>query len=284
MLGDRSPLPGTRPHLLVFRMLNAFARLILRLLLTRIVVEGRERVPDRPGVILASNHLSILDPVLLTLVVDNVARRRVRYMAKAEALAWPFFGLLLRRYGGFAVRRGTPDREAYRTARNVLAEGDWLGLAPEGTRSRTGTMGEAKPGVALLAMRSGAPVLPVGIWGTEKLWGIGSRRPHFRATVTIRIGDVYEPGAAGGRATEDPPGGGERLPDHAAASDGGRAPAATDEAAVPVRAETRARRRESVDGATEDLMERIALLLPEQYRGRFGRGDGDAARPVNRVD
>jgi 1-acyl-sn-glycerol-3-phosphate acyltransferase len=196
----------------------------------RVIVEGSQHVLDAPGVILASNHLSIVDPPLLSVVVARLVGHRVRYMAKAEALDAPIMGPVLRAYGGFGVRRGRPDREAYRMARVVLDAGDWLGVAPEGTRSRTGTLGEPKTGVALLALRSGAPILPVGLAGTERTWPVGARLPRFGTTVTVRFGPLYRP---------DGP---------AEAGD----------------------RRASLDGSTEELMRRIAELLPASYRGRFG--------------
>ena len=217
-----------------FRLGNIGIRLGLALLGTRIVTEGLEHIPDAPSVIVASNHLSIADPPILSVVLERRLRRRVRYMAKAEALAWPIVGPILRAYGGFGVRRGRPDLEAYRMARRVLEAGDWLGVAPEGTRSRTGQLGEPKAGAALLALRSGALVLPVGVAGTEGLWPIGARLPRPFQTVTVRFGPPYRP-------DERP------QPD---APDGDR--------------------HAALEAASEDLMRRIAMLLPPAYRGGFG--------------
>jgi 1-acyl-sn-glycerol-3-phosphate acyltransferase len=196
------------------------------------VVEGAENVPDEPGVIVASNHLSIADPIVVSVTIERLVRRRVRYMAKGEAFDWPVLGPLMAAYGGFGVRRGRPDREAYRMAREVLVSGDWLGLAPEGTRSRTGKLGEAKSGVTLLALRTGAPVLPVGLSGTEQLWPVGARLPRLGAKVTVRFGPVSRPS--------------------------------------PDETEGRQGQREQVAEATDELMRRIASLLPASYRGRWG--------------
>ncbi|MGO9179312.1 MAG: lysophospholipid acyltransferase family protein [Candidatus Limnocylindrales bacterium] len=224
--------PARPPVTATFRLVNAFVRALMAVARVQLVVDGLDMLPDRPSVILASNHLSYADPVLLAIVVHRAIGRRVRHMAKAEAVAIPVFGTLLRDYGGFAVRRGRPDREAYRMANEVLAGGDWLGLAPEGTRSRTGILGEPKPGVALLALRSAAEVVPVAVWGTDDLWPVGSLLPRPSKTVHIRFGAPYRvapetSGPASGR--------------HAA-----------------------------LDAATDDLMRRIAALLPQSYRGRFG--------------
>jgi 1-acyl-sn-glycerol-3-phosphate acyltransferase len=157
-------------------------------------------------------------------------------MAKVEAMETPVMGPALRAYGGFGVRRGQADREAYRMSRAVLETGDWLGLAPEGTRSRVAVLGEPMPGVSLLATRADALVLPVGIAGTERTWPIGSRRPHFGTTVTIHFGPVLDLRATG-------------------ATDSGTG---------------RDERRAAADASSEMLMRSIAALLPAPYRGRFG--------------
>jgi 1-acyl-sn-glycerol-3-phosphate acyltransferase len=236
-------LPGA------FRCLNGLIRVALATGRIRLRIEGAEHVTDAGGIIVASNHLSIADPPLVCVTVERLVGRRVRYMAKAESFDWPLIGPVMAAYGGFGVRRGQPDREAYRAAREVLASGDWLGLAPEGTRSRTGHLGEPKPGVALLALRTGAPILPVGIAGSEQLWPVGARLPRPGSSVTLRFGPVLRPddlGLGGDLSLDDAPE--ARDPDRPAG----------------------ARRRESVDQATEILMRRIAALLPAAYRGRFG--------------
>jgi 1-acyl-sn-glycerol-3-phosphate acyltransferase len=194
-------------------------------------VDGAEQLPDEPGVIVASNHLSILDPPLITVAVARLAGRQVRYMAKAEAFDTPIVGAILRAYGGFGVRRGRADREAYRAAQDVLATGAWLGLAPEGTRSRSGHLGEPKAGVVLLALRSGATVLPVGISGSDRAWPVGARLPRPGSRMTVRFGTPYRPAA-------DPAGSADR--------------------------------REALDAQYEALMRRIAALVEPRYRGRFG--------------
>ncbi len=231
----------------------------------RLVVEGLDLLPDRPGVILASNHLSFADPVLLAMVVHRTLGRRVRHMAKAEAVAIPVFGALLRDYGGFAVRRGRPDREAYRMANEVLAGGDWLGLAPEGTRSRTGMLGEPKPGVALLALRSGAEVVPVALWGTEALWPVGVLLPRPGKEVHIRFGAPYRMAGqvldAGGRH--------ETAADVHRSTDDRHETSGDGHETQGVRQAPTGGRHAALDAASDDLMRRIADLLPETYRGRF---------------
>ena len=246
--GTDLPDAGTLPPVtLTFRLVNASVRVLMVIGRIRLEIEGLDLLPDRPGIILASNHLSFADPVLLAMAVHRAIGRRVRHMAKAEAVAVPVFGVLLRDYGGFAVRRGRPDREAFRMARDVLAGGDWLGLAPEGTRSRTGVLGDPKPGVALLAVRSGAEIVPVAVWGTEDLWPVGALLPRPGKTVHIRFGSPY-------RIT---------------AGADGPAPDGADTPDAPQR-RTPGIRHGALETASEDLMRRIAALLPESYRGRFG--------------
>jgi 1-acyl-sn-glycerol-3-phosphate acyltransferase len=259
-----------RDRILVFRLSNAFARFALWVLRTRVMLEGTEHIPDVPGVIVATNHLSIMDPVMVTLEINRLNGRRIRYMAKAEAMSWPVFGRWLVAYGGFPVRRGRPDREAYRRAREVLAQGEWLGLAPEGGRTRVGHLIEPKPGVALLAVRTGALVLPAGIWGSERLWKVGGRFPQPFKTVTIRFGEPYlmsevtSPAASATERSLDDAGAVGRV----ARVDGPPRDTGADAAGGP--AVERGRKRPSVDAASEDLMHRIARLVPREYRGRFG--------------
>ena len=158
----------------------------LRFLLTLLVrweVNGREHVPASGGLIVVSNHLNNADPPILS---AGIARRRVRYMAKAELFKWPF-GLVPRLYGAFPVRRFDADVAAMLNAERILRRGEVLGMFPEGTRSRTGFVGRPHPGTALIALRTGATVLPCALVGTELLRNPLNvlRRPRF----SVRIGE-----------------------------------------------------------------------------------------------
>ena len=119
-------------------------------------VHGEERVPEEGPVIVAANHRRFFDPVFVSMAVP----RRVRWMAKKELFAFPF-NMLFDFAGAFPVDRRGGGRAALRTALHFLAEGRALGIFPEGTRRKEGRTLEAKSGAALLAARSGAPVLPV---------------------------------------------------------------------------------------------------------------------------
>jgi 1-acyl-sn-glycerol-3-phosphate acyltransferase len=153
-------------------------------------VEGVERIPRDGAFILVANHCSQADPPLLGWATGYQVGRVVHFMAKEEMHSWPIIGWLADRSGVFFVRRGEGDRAAQRLALNLLAAGRPVAIFPEGTRSRDGRMRDGRAGAALLAIRSGAPVLPVGIAGTHGLFPRGSRLPR-RSPVTFRIGSPF---------------------------------------------------------------------------------------------
>lgn len=153
-------------------------------------IEGLEHVPRQGPFVLVVNHRSLADPPILGWAVGHQVGRVVHFMAKEEMHRWPIIGWLADRSGVFFVRRGEGDRSAQRAALRLLAEGRPIAIFPEGTRSRAGGLGPAKPGAALLAIRSGAPLLPVAISGTERLFPGHSRVPH-RTRVVIRIGQTF---------------------------------------------------------------------------------------------
>jgi 1-acyl-sn-glycerol-3-phosphate acyltransferase len=142
---------------------------------------GIEHVPRTGPVILAANHRSFLDPF----VIGTLTRRPVYYVAKRELFSHPVVGWLLNRLGAFPIARGAGDRQAMETARRILERGDAVVIFPEGTRKRPGPLGEPRRGVGRLALQTGAPVVPVAVFGTEAVrrgWRI---RPH---RVTLRCG------------------------------------------------------------------------------------------------
>jgi 1-acyl-sn-glycerol-3-phosphate acyltransferase len=167
---------------------------VITLGLVRVVggarVEGDEHVPATGPFILASNHTSLADPPILGATVGHRNRRLIHFMSKREIRDWPVIGWLADNSGVFFVRRGEGDRAAQRLALELLAEGRPIGVFPEGTRSRDGRLGTAKAGVAVLALRSGVPVLPVAIVGTHRLFPGRSRFPH-RSPITVRIGNPF---------------------------------------------------------------------------------------------
>ena len=128
-------------------------------------VRGRENIPPTGPVIVVSNHLNNADPPILA---AGIARRRIRFMAKIELFKYPL-GVIPRVYGAFPVRRFESDMGALLSAERLLKKGGVLGMFPEGTRSRTGYIGTPHPGTALIALRSGATVVPCAMAGTEGL-------------------------------------------------------------------------------------------------------------------
>jgi 1-acyl-sn-glycerol-3-phosphate acyltransferase len=158
--------------------------------LWRTRVEGDEHIPRTGPFILVSNHCSNLDPEILGWAVGYRTKRLIHFMAKAEMRSWPVLGWLASQSGVVFVRRGEGDRAAQRFLLEALAAGRPIALFPEGTRSRDGRMKAGKPGAALLAMRSGAPLLPVGIAGTHRMFPGRSRFPHA-TRVVVRIGQPF---------------------------------------------------------------------------------------------
>ena len=158
---------------------------ILRLLY-RVRIEGRDGLPPRGAVILAANHRSFMDSLFLPLVI----RRRVTFVAKAEYFddkktAWFFRGV-----GQIPIRRegGSASERALASATEVLEAGGVFGIYPEGTRTRDGYLHRGHTGVARLALRTGAPIVPVGMTGTDEINPIGRKLPRLFRTVTIRFG------------------------------------------------------------------------------------------------
>ena len=151
----------------------------------RIRVEGGEHVPGEGPVILASNHRSNMDPVLLA----SALQRPVAFMAKAELFVGPL-GWIMRWIGQFPVRRGGIDREALRRTDAVLARGSMLGLFPEGTRG-DGGFAAVHPGLAYIVVRQRCPVLPVVIFGTERVRRRFGWLP-FASPVRIVIGPAID--------------------------------------------------------------------------------------------
>jgi 1-acyl-sn-glycerol-3-phosphate acyltransferase len=155
-------------------------------------IYGSERVPREGGVVLALNHFSWLDPPAF----GAACPRNVFYMAKSEIHEVRGLGPLIRSFGAFAVRRGESDREAVRLAREVVRDGNALGLFVEGTRQRSGVPGQAKPGAAMIALQEQVPIVPAAIHGSQD-WKLGSFRP-----VSVAWGTPlrFEGLAPGGRA------------------------------------------------------------------------------------
>jgi glycerol-3-phosphate dehydrogenase (NAD(P)+) len=140
---------------------------------------GREHLPHKGPLLLASNHRSFLDPF----VIGTLVRRPVYYMAKRELFEKRWQALLLNALGAFPVDRGAGDQDAMSTARTILERGDCVVVFPEGTRVRPGPLGSPRRGVGRLALETGAPVAPVAVIGSEAVrrgWRIRPRKVRIR--------------------------------------------------------------------------------------------------------
>jgi len=151
-------------------------------------LEGLENVPRDGAVLVVANHCSNLDPLFVGWAVGHRTGRILHFMAKDEMNHWPLIGFLARSAGVFFVRRGEGDRAAQRLAFELLNEGRMIGVFPEGTRSRDGVLREGRAGAALLAIRTGVRILPVGVAGTHRQFAGWLPR---RNRITIRIGQPF---------------------------------------------------------------------------------------------
>jgi len=186
-------------------------------------VYGKENLPRSGAAILAPNHLSWADPPAVRVTI----RRLTWFMAGDFLFKIPILSSLIRFFDAFPVNQERVDREAIRKAEACLKQGDLLCVFPEGATSPTGRLMSFEGGVALLALRNDVPVIPVGIWGTEKVLPNDNRYPHFaRGGVSVRFGPPIFP------ADIDP-----SLP-----------------------------RKERMDELTRRMFHAVAELLPPEYR------------------
>jgi 1-acyl-sn-glycerol-3-phosphate acyltransferase len=199
---------------------------------THVRFEGSiDDIPKQGPVILAANHVSNVDGVLLAGWVIPHLSRQVQWLGKREMFDVPVMGRVVRAYGVHPVERSGADIEAFRIAEGILDSGQVLLLFPEGTRSRDAALQKPRDGLALLALRTGATIVPIGLSDTNKLWPRG-KKPRFwrNGHVTVRVGKPFK------LADELPPD---------------------------------LSRKDAKTHATDLIMRRIAALLPERQRGPY---------------
>lgn len=217
------------------RMWAFFARTGLRCF-TRVRVEGLEeavaKLPPSGPLIVASNHASNADGVLVGGWLTPALSRRLHWLGKREMIDAPLMGPLARRGSVHPVDRAGADVEAFRLATRILEEGHVLMVFPEGTRSHDGRLQEAKDGLSMLALRTGARILPLGVAGTHRFWPRG-RMFRIGGQISLRAGDPF---------TLEEVLGPEALKD----------------------------RKTAKTRATREIMNRIAALIPEEQRGPYG--------------
>jgi 1-acyl-sn-glycerol-3-phosphate acyltransferase len=167
---------------MLYAVMKPVALALMRLLF-RVEGRGTEHIPAKGPVLLVANHSSVLDPPL----VGGVCPRPLTFLAKAELFRIPGFGGLIWRLNARPLRREGADPSALRTARRVLDEGQALLVFPEGTRGEEGILREPKLGAALLAVQSGATVIPTYVRGSGRAWPRGRRLPR-PAKVMVTFG------------------------------------------------------------------------------------------------
>jgi cytidylate kinase len=155
----------------------------------RLEITGRENVPAAGAVILAPNHRSLLDIP----VAAGVTKRKVWFMAKDELFGSRISARLIGRLGGFPVRRGRPDRSALHRSLELLAAGEVVGIFPEGTRTPQARFAELEEGFAYIALKSGAPIVPVAISGSESVFPPGRHLPRL-AKIRVAVGEPFRLG------------------------------------------------------------------------------------------
>lgn len=175
-----------------------FFRFLLRVIyrfLFRLKAVGTEHVPAEGAVIIASNHISLLDPPAVGVLI----KRQVHFMAKEELFKIPVFGSLIKSFGAYPVKRGGVSIDAIKSSINLLKSGKMMGIFPEGTRQKSddpAAAAGAKKGTAMIALRSNATVVPVAIVGGYKLFRqttIVYGEPVDIKSVTAAEGqDIYE--------------------------------------------------------------------------------------------
>jgi len=208
----------------MLRLLRFLIRIGLNLI-ARFEIRGKENVPLTGGMIIAANHLGILDIVMVYFELDR-ADLFIPVAEKFEKIGW--IRWLGKQLNFLFVDRFNPDLKALRKMIALMEEGKCLIIAPEGTRSRVGSLNEGKPGVAYLAARSGFPIVPAAITGTADQVVLGNVKRFRKSNITL----------TGGKPFIIPP-----LP--------------------------KENRDEALKNYTDEIMCRIAVLLPEQYRGVY---------------
>lgn len=179
-----------------YRILASLVKAILRLMGWRVQVGGPGAVPRTGPAVLAANHVSYLDPVMLAWAADRVGRP-VRFLAKDELFARRGFGGLMRRVGHIPVDRHGEAGAALTGGLAALERGELVGMFPEATISPSFVPKRAKTGAARMAVGAGVPLVPVALWGGQRIATKG-RRPRLQRGVvlSVRVGKPvpYEPG------------------------------------------------------------------------------------------
>ena len=167
-----------------YSIVRAIAWIILKIF-WRMEIIGIENLPESGGLIIASNHVSYLDPAVLAASVN----RKIYFIAKKEIFKNTFISFILKNVNAFPVDRKNIDIIAFKKAINILREEKVLGIFPEGTRSSNGELQELKLGAIKIALKTGIPILPVGISGTHEIYPRGIKFPIlFKHKIIVKYG------------------------------------------------------------------------------------------------
>ena len=167
-----------------YYVVKAICWLILKIF-WRMEIIGIENLPQSGGLIIASNHVSYLDPAVLA----ASSNRKIYFITKKEVFKNGFVSFILKNLNAISVDRKNADILAFKKAINILREEKVLGIFPEGTRSSNGELQELKLGAIKIAMKTGIPILPVGIIGTHKIYPRGIKFPIlFKHKIIVKYG------------------------------------------------------------------------------------------------
>lgn len=204
------------------RLINWFIRRVFQTV-CRINPKEFKSIPTQGPYILVGNHVNFLEAPIMIPHLDNPM---FTGLAKKESWDNPLFNFLFTRWGIIPIDRGLVDREAFRLSTEALLQGKLLAVSPEGTRSKDGRLLPGKPGVVALALRTKAPLIPVGFYGHENFW---DNLKHLRRTeFHVAVGEPFR-----------------------------------------IRLENETLSREERQAVTDEIMYKIAELLPEKYHGNY---------------
>jgi len=161
-------------------------------------VFGLENIPRTGGVLLASNHQSFLDPVLVAMVLS----REMHFMARRTLFRNPVLRVIIVGYNAFAIDRDSADVKGVKSAIARLEAGNILLVFPEGTRTGDGSIGRMKPGIGVLAERAAVPIVPVLIEGAHEVWPKSRRFPRL-GRISMVSGKPLDPKTIAGDAIRD---------------------------------------------------------------------------------
>ncbi|MEZ7892289.1 MAG: lysophospholipid acyltransferase family protein [Candidatus Wallbacteria bacterium] len=177
-----------REYKIYYSIFRIILRFLYKIFFIHYEISGEENlnpiINSGRGAILASNHISNLDPVLYMLV----QKVPISFFAKKSLLKVPVLGWCMRKCGQLGVNRGAPDSAAIKSALNLVDEGRVLGIFPEGTRSADGILRDGKPGCGMFAYKTKAIVIPSAIWGSHEILPKNTFVPRV-ARVKIKIGE-----------------------------------------------------------------------------------------------